>query len=147
MAPPPDLPPRRTAHAAARPRRPRVRISDEAVPYRPTRGVFVTVDEVLDRGAIEPYLAWEEEHHRRTLAVPGVAGLWTFARHPSVAGRPPMALDARITVRYLDDDPVVVTERIAQLGADHRYDGDRPVTTRFAGPFETIVPWEWGWFD
>ncbi len=130
------------AHAS-----PRVRISAEAVPWRPTRGVFVDVQEVLDRPLLEPFLAWEEGHHRRVLELPGVAGVWTFARHAAVTGRQPMPLDARITVAYLDDDPVAVTERLALLARDDRYPGERPVRSRFAGPFETITPWQWDWFD
>ena len=96
---------------------PRVLISAEAVPYRPSRGVFV---EVESAAGAAPDL-------RARSAVAGVAGAWTFADD-----------DRRVTVSWLDDD--VLT---AAAGIPPR--GDPGV--EFAGPFETITPWEWNWFD
>jgi hypothetical protein len=56
-------------------------------------------------------------------ATDGVAGAWAFAD------------DARrITVAWLDGDPPAA----ALSGAPD---------AEFAGPFETITPWQWDWFD
>jgi hypothetical protein len=127
---------------------PRVRVSGECIPYRPTRGVFVSVQEVVDRDGLEAFLDWEEGHLHRALDVPGVAGAWTFAKHPLVvAGRQPLPIDARINVLYLDDDPVEVTARLAEFGTTDRYPGTSPVRHVLVGPFETIIPWQWDWFD
>ena len=95
---------------------PRVLISAAAVPYRPNRGVYVTVRERT---------ALEAEGPDALCEVPGVAGAWSFADE-----------ERRITVAWLDDEPLAVATRLAAApGAE------------FAGPFETIVPWKWDWFD
>ena len=103
----------RVASAAA----PRVAISAAAVPYRPNRGVYVTVaaaDAVRD----EP---------DDVCARDGVAGVWEFADDTS-----------RLTVAWLDAAPLTVASALAPRD---------PSGVEFAGPFETIVPWEWDWFD
>jgi hypothetical protein len=59
-------------------------------------------------------------------AKPGVAGAWSFSD------------DTRsVTVAWLDDDPLAV--------APHLPSSEPGVV--FAGPFETITPWQWDWFD
>jgi hypothetical protein len=63
----------------------------------------------------------------RWCALPGVAGAWAFADD-----------EQRITVAWLDDTPLGVA------GAFARSPGD---DVELAGPFETIVPWKWDWFD
>ncbi|MFZ4584310.1 MAG: hypothetical protein ACOYNI_03700 [Acidimicrobiia bacterium] len=113
------------AHAA-----PRVLVSDEAVPWRPTRGLWVTVD-ALDV-AVDVDAA---------LALPGVAGTWAFAGNQAeYADHPWNTNDLRIRVWYLDDDPLAVGDALADLVG-------QPADGRiFSGPFETITPWEWNWF-
>jgi hypothetical protein len=127
---------------------PRVRVSGESIPARPNKGIFLSISEVVDRDGLDPYLAWQEGHHRRALEVPGVAGLWTFGTHPSVSGgRFAIPFDGRISVLYCDDDPVEVTARLAEFGVGDRYPGQSPVQPLLVGPFETITPWQWDWFD
>jgi hypothetical protein len=95
----------------------RVLISPEAVPYRPNRGVYVQVQDVA---RVAPDLdAW--------CAVGGVAGAWTFAND-----------ERRVTVAWLDGAPLDVAAEIPPGPSDG---------VEFAGPFETITPWEWNWFD
>lgn len=97
---------------------PRVRISAEAVPYRPNRGVYVVVD---DRTRAPRDLdAW--------CGRDGVAGAWEFADE-----------QRRITVAWLDGDPLRV--------ADGLRDSAGGEGVELAGPFETITPWAWDWFD
>ncbi len=109
---------------------PRVLISAKAVPYRPNLGVYVEVDELAadeSGGAGPEYLA-------ALCELDGVAGTWSFAD----AGR-------RVTVTWLDAAPLdmarvidpIVEQRRARSGA----------STLFAGPLETITPWQWSWFD
>ena len=95
---------------------PRVLISAEAVPYRPNRGVRVVVQ---DAAAAAPDLGLE-------CAAPGVAGAWTFADERY-----------RITVSWLDDEPLDVVTRVPES----------PSGTVFDGGFESITPWQWDWFE
>jgi hypothetical protein len=89
----------------------RVLVSEAAVPYRPNRGVYVTVGARVDLDAL--------------CATTGVAGAWAFADET----RP-------ITVAWLDDDPLAVAARVPPAR-----------DAEFAGPFETITPWKWDWFE
>jgi len=112
---------------------PRVAVSAEAVAHRPTRGVYVVVQPT----DAEPVgsAGWVE--------VPGVAGVWGFDgldEQPTTTGARWRPGPHRITVAFLDDDPVVVAGRLEpHLPA--------PPGLRLAGPFEAIVPWRWHWFD
>jgi hypothetical protein len=96
---------------------PRVLISAEAVPYRPNLGVYVTVA-ALDAPA--PDLD-------EVCAVPGVAGAWRFADG-----------ERRITVAWCDVEPLTVAGAMRAPAA---------AGVEFAGPFETVRPWQWTWFD
>jgi hypothetical protein len=110
----------------------RVLISPEAVPYRPNLGVYVIVEDLIveDLAQDEPF----EVDLSPLVAVPGVAGAWAFASRTK-----------QITVCYLDADPLDVGEDMRPVLVK-RWGGSslRPV---FAGPLETIVPWQWDWFD
>ena len=46
---------------------------------------------------------------------------------------------------YLDDDPVTVAGKLGPL-LEARWQG-APVTPVHAGPYETVVPYQWDWFD
>ena len=48
--------------------------------------------------------------------------------------------DLSLMLCYLDDEPVAVATRLAEVV------GGQP-DVAFAGPFETITPWHWDWFD
>ena len=109
---------------------PRVRVSAEAVPFRPNRGVYVLVEE----------LAAGREAADTLLADAGVAGVWTFATNPDVTSRRWSAGARRITMAWLDDDPLAVAARLSPLMTERS-------GVELAGPFETITPWAWDWFD
>ncbi|MEZ5141545.1 MAG: hypothetical protein R2726_03365 [Acidimicrobiales bacterium] len=68
-----------------------------------------------------------------------MAGAWRFASRGGPHTRPD-ADGTHITVAFLDDDPLAVAGRISPLLGSH---GD----LAYAGPFETITPWRWDWFD
>jgi hypothetical protein len=113
---------------------PRALVSAAAVPYRAHRGIYVIVETMTET---EPVTAAESA----LLEVPGVAGAWTFTTPTEVApSRRWTAGTRRITVCWLDDDPLAVAARLAP-----RY--ERAGNVAFAGPFETITPWVWDWFD
>jgi hypothetical protein len=109
---------------------PRVLVSDAAVPFRPNRGVYVIVE---DAGVAPGDV-------RALVEQPGVAGVWTFATNPDLTSRRWSAGARRITVAWLDEEPLAVAPRLAPIV-------ERRAGVEFAGPFETITPWAWDWFD
>jgi len=128
---------------------PRVLVGAEAVPYRPNRGVYVIVEEPVEGADPEAADAWVRGLHEHwadaACAVPGVAGVWQFASAPALQGAGWSGGNRRITVCYLDDDPLVVADAIRPvLEARWR---DAPVRPVHAGPLETVVPYQWDWFD
>jgi len=135
------------AHAA-----PRVLVGAEAVPYRPNRGIYTIVEEPQEAGsaaAADAADAWVRGLHTdwavAACALPGVAGVWQFATSPALRGAGWSTGERRVTVCYLDDDPLAVAEAIRPLLADRWRDA--PVRPVHAGPYETVVPFQWDWFD
>lgn len=129
---------------------PRVLVSASAVPFRPCTGVYVVVEEA-PAGAEDALRA--EVDPGRVLAVPGVAGVWSFAAAAPFAAHADDPIASRwrpgahrITVCFLDGDPLAVAEAVAPVLVDNGR-GPAGLGTRFAGPFETITPWRWDWFD
>jgi hypothetical protein len=113
----------------------RVAVSDEAILYRPNRGVYV----IVESPATAADVAREATRRARLLEVAGVAGVASFTSRPpgDLPWRPG---DHRITVCYLDADPVEAAPRVeAALQLDWG-----PL---LAGPFETVIPWQWDGFD
>jgi hypothetical protein len=127
---------------------PRVLVSGAAVPYRAHRGLYVVVEEHRDGEDLVEYQRWlATEHEPALLAVPGVAGIWTFASSEKLASPRWSAGARRITVCWLDDDPLEVAARVESLESRRRDRFDATSHVTFAGPFATINPWEWDWFD
>jgi len=98
---------------------PRVLISAEAVPYRPHRGTYVVVQEATGP---PPDLAL-------MCTTDGVVGVWDFADDAH-----------RITIAWLDGEPLQVAPALAAVTPN----GDG---VELSGPFETINPWQWNWFE
>ncbi len=113
---------------------PRVLVSAEAVPYRPNRGVYVVVEDEPDRT--------RPVDLDGLTARAGVAGAWSFSTSPRFAGGPWKTGDRRITVCWLDDDPLTVAAALVAPATP-----EPAGSVAFAGPFETVVPWQWDWFD
>lgn len=127
---------------------PRVEVSAEAVPHRPALGVHVRVEPV-EGGSAEGSVRSDPGAALAGLAtVPGVAGAWSFVAAEGdlvwsdrSARTPAAAL--RLTVAWLDDDPVGVAARLAGLRA-----GDDGQGTLLDGPWARIDPWgPFDWFD
>jgi len=108
----------------------RVDVSPEAVPYRPNRGIYAVVEE---DPAGPPTVAAAD-----LLGIDGVAGVWVFETTERVpAGRWTKG-ERRITLCYLDGDPLATSAAMpAALTSGAAY----------AGPLQTVRPWEWDWFD
>ncbi|WP_344415694.1 hypothetical protein [Pseudonocardia ailaonensis] len=137
---------------------PRVAVSAETLPFRPNRGMHLTLTR-LD----EPHGATAHEQFRwldtvripDLLDCPGVAGAWTFSlietqRHTSlpldsVPDHPRGSL--RITLLYLDDDPEQVTREIGKRIAAQDADGrgapaPQAEQVLLSTPLRTIIPWQ-----
>ncbi len=117
---------------------PRVLVSGEAVAFRPNRGVYVVVRDGEEPGDRR------QAATAQLLAADGVAGVWNFNAADRFTDLGWKAGRRAITVCYLDLAPLDVAPALGTLvrGTDS---ADAPVA--FAGPLETITPWEWGWFD
>jgi hypothetical protein len=114
---------------------PRISISAAAVPYRPNRGVYVVIGAGVDDADVSALLE-----------VPGVAGVWRFGPGgavPSARAATGETLEEEAVVCYLDADPVETAGRIEEFIAP----GWTAGSPRLAGPFETIRPWAWDWFE
>jgi hypothetical protein len=132
------------ARAAAR-----VLVSAEAVPYRPNRGVYVVVEEPVPGADPAAEDDWIRRLHTEwadaACAVPGVAGVWQFATSPRLQDPGWSEGRRRITVCYLDGAPLEVADGLRPLLAERWRDA--PVRAVHAGPYETVVPYQWDWFD
>jgi hypothetical protein len=123
----------------------RVLVSPEVIPFRPHRGVYLVVEQpegAASAGASVDGLGRLPPGVLSGLSqVPGVAGAWAFATFPDL--RRSMFTDGilRMTVCYLDDEPVAVAERLAATIPDlWRAAG---TTVLLAAPFESVVRWDW----
>jgi hypothetical protein len=113
---------------------PRVLVSAEAVPYRPNLGVYVEVEELAAaRDPAKDDLA-VDAHLDALCTLPGVAGAWSFAGD-----------EHRVTVSWLDAPPLDVHTSIGAECDSHSARTRGRIV--FAGPFESITPWQWDWFD
>ena len=134
---------------------PRSLVAPEVIPWRPNRGIYVVIDEPLGRQrrpSTSTSACGTPAISRQLLEVPGVAGLWSFGTRRWAFAKSddpppdPQAQDAtRITVVFLDGDPLEVAAEVGPLVAAHW--AGAPVRPRFAGPLQTITPWEWDWFE
>jgi hypothetical protein len=117
---------------------PRVLISAEAVPYRPNRGAYVVVED-LPTGTPPDGV----DNVAAFLETPGVAGVWSFVSDQERHGawRPGRR---RITVCFLDENPLTVALSLGGVVGGRRPKADAVI---HAGPLETVVPWQWDWFE
>lgn len=77
----------------------RVAVSADVLPWRPATGVYL----LLEEGAAAPVTLVE---------VPGVAGMWTLLGENAIHPRLAQTAGRRLTVCYLDGDPVATAQRI-----------------------------------
>jgi hypothetical protein len=136
---------------------PRVLVSADVLPLRPNRGVYISVSDISgDTIEVEEMFQWYNEVRvPDLLSCRGVAGAWTLVSEDDFRGhRPgqPSPTSMRVTVLFLDEDPVDVMadieSRSAEWGRTGRgRDVSKLETVRFASPLRSIVPWQWDWFD
>jgi hypothetical protein len=123
---------------------PRVRVSAAALPHRPSRGVYVVVEEHV--GSVEELV----EAIEGVAGVAGVAGAWVFGseadRDQRVSREQGRKLSGGVvTVIFLDEDPLELAPRIDKA-LEPSWES-RGVQPGFAGPLESIIPWSWDWFE
>jgi len=121
-----------------------VLVSPEVAPFRPHCGVYLFVEEPegTSTSASEAGLGRLPDGVLADLVdVPGVAGAWVYATSPDL--RRPMFTEGilRITICYLDEEPVTVADRLAST-LDRVWDVV-PTRLLLAAPFESIVRWDW----
>ena len=135
---------------------PRVLVSADALPFRPNRGIRLTLTRLADPHGLDAEQAfrWHDTVGMPTLLdIPGVAGGWTFSfqstQHHAVVprdGGPDFAAGSlRLRLLYLDEDPVQVENDIRRQEAAWAKDGSTDGTTEellLSGPLRVIIPWQ-----
>jgi hypothetical protein len=100
----------------------------DVLPHRPALGVYLLIED-------------GHESPESLIDVAGVAGAWWY--HGNLAPSP-YGTDARglqVTYLYLDEDPLIVAERLGGLVQKRWVAGD--VDGLLAAPYYTIVPFDW----
>ncbi|WP_375385275.1 hypothetical protein [uncultured Microbacterium sp.] len=131
---------------------PHVLVDQEALPFRPNRGLHVTLTRYQSPHGADTHRAFGHEDRElipALLRVHGVAGAWTFAfSHPQRHATLPFdeTPDApqgsmRIRLLYLDEDPLAVTPEIAAV--EEREGPAAPgAEVLLSTPLKTIIPWQ-----
>lgn len=121
----------------------RALVSAQVIPFRPNLGVYV-IAEPLESGSPGDAPVDGAFLAERMCSAPGVAGVWSFV---SLEGFERLGWQPgrrRITVCYLDEPPLSVVESLDTAMIEALGERRPP---ELAGPFETITPWSWDWFD
>lgn len=137
---------------------PRVLVSEDVLPFRPNRGLHVTLSRFAEPHGSDAHLQYRWYDRVRIpdlLDVPGVAGAWTFAvtdvlRDPPGSGveNPDFGPgELRMRVLWLDEDPAAVAREVrlrekvwadAGRGSEHA----NAEEILFSAPIRTIVPFQ-----
>ncbi|GAB3125408.1 hypothetical protein [Glaciibacter psychrotolerans] len=135
---------------------PRVLVDPDVLPYRPNRGIHVTLTRYPEAHGAETHrcFGWEDARLIPALvAVPGVAGAWTFSfshsqQHttlPFDGSRTEQPGGLRIRLLYLDGDPVETGEAIRRVENETAAHPDAPQEAGdvlFSSSMRTIIPWQ-----
>ena len=136
---------------------PRVRVSSDVLPFRPVRGVHLTVSLIREPhgAATEEMYSWYDRVHIPDLVSRrGVAGAWTFYSEWTTLLDPEqrrMPGAARITLLYLDGDPLEFSAELGRYKRDwesagRMLDTSSMETVLLETPLLDIRPWDWSWF-
>jgi hypothetical protein len=107
---------------------PGARAGADVMPWRPARGVYL----LIEQGLASPASLVE---------IAGVAGIWWHQGGKSPAPGFSDAGGMQLTYCFLDEDPIDVAERLRAPLARRWKSG--AVIPLLAGPFHTLVPFEW----
>ncbi len=142
---------------------PRVRVSPDALPFRPNLGMDINVTWLAKPRGQDTHdlFGWyDREYIPELLSCTGAAGAWTFSSQGASFGQGASfdePADAepgqlRILLVFLDQDPLrYLTDRNARA-QQWRESGRFPDTSAVETPLlssvlRTITPWQWDWFD
>jgi hypothetical protein len=117
-----------TADFAGKVAAPRAVAGADVLPWRPSTGVYLVVEE----GQASP---------ADLAGVPGVAGVWWHHGRRNPAPYPGDSLGRQITWCFLDADPVETAVRLEAHMRSRWASG--AVKGLLAAPFHTIVPFAW----
>jgi hypothetical protein len=131
-----------------------VLVSPDAVPFRPARGVLLSLRrfEAHSKEAHRYFAVYDHDYAPTVLATTGVVGIWTFSSvsttiDPSWRPVPgsttfdPSGRDAgtlRAELVFVDEDPLTVQQALP------RHEGGEEIFTSALLP---IHAWHWDWFD
>ncbi|WP_300265741.1 hypothetical protein [Microbacterium sp.] len=129
---------------------PRALVSADVLPYRPNRGLHVTITRFDDPHGEAAHAAHAREDREvipALLDVDGVAGAWSLSfSHPQRHSSLPLASSPdeppgsmRVRLVYLEEDPAAVTPTL--LDAERSF-GEREGALVLSAPVRTIVPWQ-----
>jgi len=132
----------------------RAQIPLAALPFRPMRGVYIRICELLepDSTATAALDRWYDRVRMpQLLEAAGAIGAWTFrSERLQFAGAHPEQLPQwRLQLIYLEADPLDFVADLAERDCVR----DDPVGTSavetvvFEGPLRAIIGWQWNWFD
>ena len=131
---------------------PEALVHQDAVPFRPNRGAYFHVCEVIDKSQFDSLAAWYDEFFIPSIVeLDGVAGSWWFTSKGAQLSDPD-AKERIVLVFYLDEEPLTVTKKIKAKMKEWDSEGKvvdayksalKPI---YIGPLETITPWKWDWF-
>jgi hypothetical protein len=125
---------------------PRVLVSARAVPYRPNKGIYAVVTDLLDSARQQDIAGWYDRVHiPDMLTVEGIAGAYWFIStdYTSALGFGENPLWRSIFIYYLDGDPVSTAARLKEHAVLWRRAGRLPdhrtvERTLLAGPYRSI---------
>ncbi|MEV5647312.1 hypothetical protein AB0L57_03580 [Nocardia sp. NPDC052254] len=132
----------------------RSQISLAALPFRPTRGVYVRICELRDpasaaTGTLDRW--YDRVRVPQLLEAAGAVGGWTFrSERLQLAGaRPDRLPHWRLQLIHLDEDPLDYVADLAERdrAREDPVDSSELESVVFEGPLRSIVPWQWNWFD
>jgi hypothetical protein len=134
----------------------RVLVSADAPPFRPHRGVWLSLTRVPapeTPEAVSLFRRYDREWLPALLECPGVAGGWTFsyAAAPGgfgAAGASDPVASGSLVIRllYLEGDPLAAARAIRETRAGWLAEANEVEEVLFAAPLRTITPWQWDWF-
>lgn len=127
-------------------------VSPEVLPYRPMRGLHLTLTRHANPHGTDAHAAFQHEDRElipALLEADGVAGAWTFSfSHPQRHSTLPLeTTDAdakgslRIRLMYLDEDPLEVTPNLTAIQRALA-PGAPTSETLLSTPVKTIIPWQ-----
>ncbi len=126
-------------------------LSADALPFRPNTGVYLIVSRSHrhhDADAEDVFRWYDQTRIPDLLGCAGAVGAWTFAAREFYAPDRDLAKPMlRMTLVYLERDPLAFADDVAKLPAARLRDTRHVETILFAGPLRAIVPWQWDWFD